>query len=383
MLQMKLSYFRNHPEQTAQYLTAVSLHSHTNNSKESLRFIPDFAEKHPILRWALERQCKKAKIPADFDRAYWTPPLTAELSHEVESTQIENVLGLASLVSLTDHNTIEAPALLRTLPETSQMPFALEWSVPYGGAVFHLGVHNLPEFRAQEMTAELAAYITKPSDHLLNELLAMLDQCPEILIVFNHPLWDLGELGPSYGQLLHQFLERHARFVHAFEINATRGWKENIRVIELAEHYHRPTVSGGDRHGCEPSGALNLTRAESFPEFIAEVRLEQRSHVLLMPQYAEPRCVHIVKALLDTIRDYPEYPIGSRRWDNRVFHPGRTNDDCALSTLWKAPPTYIEVIFSALRLLESAAVQRALTQVLPDQRHARVLRSQAWYEATS
>jgi hypothetical protein len=48
MTQMKLSCFRNHPEQTAEYLTAVSLHSHTNHSKESLRFIPEFAEKYPV-----------------------------------------------------------------------------------------------------------------------------------------------------------------------------------------------------------------------------------------------------------------------------------------------------------------------------------------------
>lgn len=379
MAQTRLSCFRNGPDQTAKYLTAVSLHSHTNHSKESLQFIPKFAEKYPILHWALERQCKKAKIPVDFERAYWTPPLTARLSHEVESGQIENGLGLASLVSLTDHDSIEAPALLRALPETSYMPFALEWSVPHGGAVFHLGVHNLPDRRALEMTAELAAYTRYPCDHLLNELMAMLDQCPEIFIVFNHPLWDLGELGPRYGQLVNQFLERHARFVHALEINATRGWKENIRVIELAERYHRPIVSGGDRHGCEPSGALNLTRAESFPEFIAEVRLKQRSHVLLMPKYAEPRCIHIAKALLDTIRDYPEYPIGSRRWDNRVFHPGRTtNDDCALSTLWKAPPAFIEVV----SLLENAVVHRALTHVMLDEVHARV-RSEVGYEATS
>jgi hypothetical protein len=34
--------------------------SHTNHSKESLRFIPKFADNHPILRWGLERQCKQA-----------------------------------------------------------------------------------------------------------------------------------------------------------------------------------------------------------------------------------------------------------------------------------------------------------------------------------
>ncbi len=39
-------------------------------------------------------------------------------------------LGLKSLVSLTDHDNIEAPLLLRTERETAQTPISLEWSVP-------------------------------------------------------------------------------------------------------------------------------------------------------------------------------------------------------------------------------------------------------------
>jgi hypothetical protein len=379
---MRISCFRQRPDQIRDYLAAVSLHSHTNHSKEGLQFIPYFAAKHSLLRWAFERQCKKSRIPVDFERAYWTPPLTAELSYEVESGQIENVLGMASLVSLTDHDSIAAPTLLRELPEKRKIPFSLEWSVPYGGALFHLGIHNLPEGRAVEITEELAAYTKDPRDQLLKELLATLDRNPEILVVFNHPLWDLGHVGLRYREIVLAFLGRHGSFIHALEINAIREWPENVRVIDLAERFHLPVVSGGDRHGCQPSGVLNLTRTTSFPEFVGELRIQRLSHVLVMPQYAEPRWVHVTRVLLDTIREYPEYPIGSRRWDNRVFHLSpNTNDYRPISTLWKAPPAFIEVIFSALSLLDNRAVQRAVAYIARDRPEEQVLAG-ADYEVT-
>lgn len=370
MPQSKLSFF-SAPGQMATYRSAVSLHSHTNHSKETLLFIPNFAAKYPVLRRALERQCQKSKYPVDFQRVYWTPPLTARMAYQVESQQIENVLGLASLVSLTDHDSIAAPSLLRTLPETRDIPLSLEWTVPYGGAEFHLGVHNLPDTLAVQITAELAEYTRNPGSRSLKELLANLDQFPEVLVVFNHPLWDLRQLGAGHVQLVEEFLEQYGSFMHALEINGTRGWAENAEVIEWANRYNRPVVSGGDRHGREASGALNLTRAESFSEFICEVRYQQRSHVLMMPQYAEPRCVHVIREMLDAIREYPEYPVGFQRWDDRVFHPmAGMVDYCAISTLWKAPPAFIGVCFAILSLLENAVVRRAMKWAMRDEAQA-------------
>ena len=84
-----------------------------------------------MLHEALEKQCRKSRIPVDFARAYWTPPLSPKLAYETEKDQIENTVGLKSLISLTDHDTIEAPLLLRTARETAQTPISLEWSVPY------------------------------------------------------------------------------------------------------------------------------------------------------------------------------------------------------------------------------------------------------------
>jgi hypothetical protein len=355
----------NKTELDRQYRSAVSLHSHTNHSKESLRFIPEFTRKHPILHWALQRQAMRSTIPVDLVKAYWTPPLHPKAAFEVERNQIEVVLGLMGLVSLTDHDTIEAPALLRMVAETKEVPLSLEWSVPFGGAVFHLGVHNLPSCRAQQIVADLAAYTKTPPDPHLSELLAMLDQCPEVLIIFNHPLWDLGGAGQQRcGEILDQFLWRNVRFLHAFELNSTRSRIENNGVIELAGRWRRLLISGGDRHGCEPSGALNLTRAESFCEFVHEIRAEQRSHVLIMPQYDEPLSLRMMQAVLDVIREYPEYAPGRRRWDDRVFHPHQTTDiEQPISALWKAPPAYIERIFFVMRLLENASVWSALRKL--------------------
>jgi hypothetical protein len=193
----------------------------------------------------------------------------------------------------------------------------------------------------------------------------MLDQCPEVLIIFNHPLWDLGGVGQQrYGEILDQFLCRNVAFLHAFELNATRSRIENNGVIALADRWRRLVVSGGDRHGCEPSGALNLTHAETFSEFVHEIRTEQCSHVVIMPQYDEPLSLRILLAVLDVIREYPEYAPGCRRWDDRIFHPHQTSGtEQPISALWKAPPAYIERIFFVMRLLENTLVRGAFRQI--------------------
>ena len=365
MAETKLSCFWQGPDLGLDVQTGVSLHGHTNRSKESLQLIPELARKGPMLHEALEKQCRKSRIRVDFSRAYWTPPLTPELAYETEKDQIEKTLGMRSLVSLTDHDNIEAPLLLRGLPKTASAPISVEWSVPFGGTIFHLGVHNLPARHAQPIMSDLAAYTRTPEQGWLVELLAMLDALPEVLVVFNHPLWTQSCVGVQRDEhALDRFLECAARFLHAFEINATRSAKENQRVAALAERWNLPLVSGGDRHGCAASGALNLTGAETFEEFVSEIRRDQRSHVLLMPQYTEPVSIRTTRTLLDVIRNYPDYPVGSRRWDERVFHPDENGGpDRPISSLWKAPPAFVEQILGSIRLLENGLVQRAMERV--------------------
>jgi len=368
LTQNQLSCLWNEPDASRAYRSAVSLHSHTNYSKESLLFIQEFIAKRPLLRGWLERKSRRSTIPVDWDRAYWTPPLIPKLAFEVEQRQIENVLGLGALVSLTDHDSIAAPTLLQVVRETSQIPLSLEWSVPFEGAVFHLGVQNLPSSRAHTIMADLDAHTRRQSPVQLQELLAMLHECPDVLLVFNHPLWDQGGMGRQrFTQVLERFLQANVRYLHAFELNGTRSRQENKGVIELGGRWDRLLISGGDRHGCEPSAVVNLTRAQSFAEFVHEIRVKQRSHVLFMPQYAEPLGLRTAQAVLDVIREYPDYAPGCQRWDDRVFHPDRSGTDQPISTLWKAPPAFIGRIFSVMRVMENAALRRALGQILRDE----------------
>jgi hypothetical protein len=239
----------------------------------------------------------------------------------------------------------------------------VEWSVPFEGVVFHLGVHNLPESQAHLIMDDLAAYTRNPATPRLSELLAALHEMPEVLIVFNHPLWDQHCLGQStFLCTLDRFLQGYVEFLHAFELNAMRAWSENKDVMQLAARWQRPVISGGDRHGCEASGALNLTQATSFSEFVDEIRLGQLSHIVFMPQYAEPLGIRFMQTVIDVIRDYPGHPVGSRRWDERVFHMDfQTGFHRPLCALWKAPPAYLGRIFSAFRMVENASVRHALS----------------------
>jgi hypothetical protein len=365
----KVSCIWRSPDCTRGYRTGLSLHSHTRHSKEKLQFIPAFTEKWPIIQRALDRQYRKSVVPVDFSRAYWTSPLTPKLAFEVEKKQIEDVLDLAALVSLTDHDSIQAPSLLRLATETAEVPLSMEWTVPYDGSVFHLGVHNLPVAHAHDLTQALERYTQNPRTADVTGLLATLHSFPQVLIVFNHPLWDLGELGGQrHAICLEQFLQQNSEFLHAFELNGMRKWDENKRVVPLAERWGLPIVSGGDRHACEPSATVNLSQAQSFAEFVDEIRNQQRSHILFMEQYTDPMCVRVAHAVLDVIRYYPEYPEGSRRWDDRVFHPDKSGEGFQpLSAFWKSPPQFVDRIFSVFRLAENATVQWAAKRVYADE----------------
>lgn len=369
MASTKVSCIWSSTDCTREYRSGLSLHSHTRHSKEKLQFIPAFTEKWPIIQRALDRQYRKSVVPVDFSRAYWTSPLTPKLAFEVERNQIEDVLDLAAMVSLTDHDSIQAPSLLRLASETAEVPLSMEWTVPYAESVFHLGIHNLPVEHAHDLTQALEQYTQKPDMMEVTELLAALHSFPEVLIVFNHPFWDLAGFGAQHHAVcLEKFLRQNSAFLHAVEMNGMRKWDENKRVAPLAECWSLPIVSGGDRHAFEPSAMLNLSHAQSFVEFVDEIRKQQRSHVLFMQQYTDPMCVRVARGVLDVIRDYPEYPEGSRRWDDRVFHPDKTGEGFQpLSAFWKSPPEFVERIFSVFRLAENTTVQWAAKRVYADE----------------
>jgi hypothetical protein len=289
--------------------------------------------------------------------------MTPKLAFDLETRQIERE-NLQAMVSLTDHDTITAPMLLRTVPSARQIPVSVEWSAPYGGMQsFHLGVHNLPSARATEWMADLEDFTAHPSDARLTEILVALDREPNVMVVFNHPMWDLYLIGKEKHQfLVNEFLQKNGAYLHALELNGLRGWDENRAVRRLAEKWNMLLISGGDRHGVEPNANINLTNATSFTEFVHEVRKQKQSHVLFMPQYAEPWKHRILQSTIDAIRHYPEFPLGSRTWDDRVYHPDRNGVARPLSQLWPngAAPHVMTVIVAMVQVMGRGLVSGGL-----------------------
>jgi len=116
--------------------TGVSLHSHTNQSHEELNFLAEFGNQFPLIRPLMARMERRAAeaygVRVDYERSYWTPPMTPKLAFDLGRRQIERY-GLRALVSLTDHDNINAQKLLRNVESAREIPVSMEWTAPYGG----------------------------------------------------------------------------------------------------------------------------------------------------------------------------------------------------------------------------------------------------------
>src|SRR5579863_4421548 len=349
------------------FRTGVSLHSHTNQSKETLDFLANLGSRYAAIRPLLARLESRAEakhgVRINYAASYWTPPMTPKLAFDLESGQIEK-LELHSMVSITDHDTIAAPMLLRTIPSARRIPVSVEWSVPYGGVQdLHLGVHNLPSGRAKEWMQTMADYTARPKEERLKEILLALHDEPDVLLVFNHPLWDLFLVGEEkHSFLVNEFLQKYGGLMHALELNGLRNWEENRAVRRLAQQWNIVLISGGDRHGVEANANINLTNAQSFTEFVHEVRRERMSHVLFMPQYAQPWKHRLLQSTLDAIRDYPDFPQGSRSWDERAYHPDANGVVRPLREIWPHghAPFSIHWAIKAVQMLGNGPVSGGL-----------------------
>jgi hypothetical protein len=367
MASSTISYLWRDKNAPRGFRSGVSLHSHTNQSKETLDFLANFGNQFPVIRPLLARMERRSEnnhgVHVNYSASYWTPPLTPKLAFDLEKKQIE-MLDVAPMVSITDHDNINAPMLLRTVPSARQIPVSVEWTVPYGDVQsFHIGVHNLPSARAQEWMATLEKFTKNPNPAELGEIMAALNAEPNVLVVFNHPMWDLYIVGRDrHDFLVNEFLLKYGVYLHALELNGLRNWDENRAVRRLAEKWNMLLIAGGDRHGVEPNANINLTNAESFTEFVNEVRRERLSSVLFMPQYAEPWKHRILQSTIDAIRDYPDFPAGSQRWDDRVYHPDANGVDRPLSELWPSgsAPSVIRWGLAIVRLLGRGPVSGGL-----------------------
>lgn len=348
--------------------TGVSLHCHTEHSKEMLDFVPHYAEKFPIISyfWKKERDQyeKNSGKGIDFSTAYWSPPLTAQSVYDIEKHQI-NQAGLDAIVSLSDHDSIGANVEVNKETENAKAPISLEWTVPFEFGFFHVGVHNLPKDRAVEITKTLLDYTfgENPTNEKLHEMFSLLNSIPQVLVILNHPLWDIEIVGKQKHEiLLKHFIKEHGRWIHAFEINGFRSWSENKAVIEMAEALNIPICTGGDRHGCKPNTVVNLTNASTFEEFVAEIRVARRSEVVMMPEYSKPLHSRQLQSFSEILKLYPEFPEGRQRWFDRVYFD--TGSGKGLSPLsaygWKrGGPTWLRWAIWTLGVLGSPRLRPA------------------------
>jgi hypothetical protein len=356
--QSKITSNWKQPEATREFTTGVSLHSHTSVSEETLGFIHAMFVVMPGLKRVFDHYAHRSSlygVKLDFDRANWRPPLQPRMAYDLESRQIQR-LGLNSLVSITDHDTIEAPLLLRTVPSSRHIPVSLEWSVPFGQTIFHLGIHNIPSKdgmewmkRFEEFTTEASKIVpsTQENDRKLLGMLRELHESPQVLIVFNHPLWDLHKVGPVHVTEVKRFLVEAGDSIHAIELNGLRHVRENKEVAELARETGHLVISGGDRHGLEPNANINLTSAASFTEFVEEIRVERMSNVHFMDQYKGRWEQRILRSTLNAITDFPEFMPGWQKWDERAFHPDKDGVMRSFAELWpdgKAPKLLLAMI---------------------------------------
>ncbi|MGA2878188.1 MAG: hypothetical protein ABSG13_04495 [Bryobacteraceae bacterium] len=353
-------------EAAGQFRTGVSLHSHTLHSRESLDFIYHAATRAPILSAAIrqgERVYRRIHGAAlDLKRGWWTPPLGPHDAWLLEKSQIET-LGGNAIVSITDHDSIEAPVSLQVLDECQGTPISVEWTVPYGPTFFHLGVHNLPASGARALWAEMDGYRQRPDEDRLPELLLALASLNQALIVFNHPLWDERGIGQAaHREVVMKFVRRFGSNLHALELNGLRPWSENRDVIALGAAVQKPLISGGDRHAVEPNALLNLTNAATFDEFAEEVR-DGWSSVFVLRHYREQYALRILHNMIDVLRTYERHANGWLLWSDRVFylcHDGQTR---SLTDLFgERPPAAVALFVGAMKFAAAPPVRRFLRE---------------------
>lgn len=342
------------------FMTGVSLHSHTLHSRESLDFVQKATVQTPVLSGIIRKHQSdyRAVYGTDLDlkRAWWTPPLMPCHAFDVERRQLEG-RGLNALVSLSDHDTMDACLQLSLTPDARKCPVSVEWTVPFRGTFFHVGVHNVVFERAGEVMREMRQLTARPDEADTEAFLEYLACAPQTLIILNHPLWDESRIGDTAHRIRAvEFLHRFMPAIHALELNGLRRWQENRDVIRMAESLGKPVVSGGDRHGKQGNACINLTNALTFDEFVEEVRAGSHSDILFLDEYREPLAIRVLESIADVLEDYPEHGMGWRRWTDRVFYEG--DDGVARSVTELCGKNVSPIVDRAVALMPMAKSSR-------------------------
>jgi hypothetical protein len=124
-----------------------------------LDFVPQLGASIPIVARHFARSLaayeREHGRPLDLHDYFWRPPLTAGAVIASECRHIEDRFECAALVSLTDHDTMEGPRRLRAEGH-DEVPLSVEWSVPFEGTIYHLGIHAIRASQVHEAAGGLS-----------------------------------------------------------------------------------------------------------------------------------------------------------------------------------------------------------------------------------
>ena len=350
-----------------EFLSGVPLHAHTHHSRESLSHLPHYIAQIPVVGTLFDRDLQhhqeQSGTRVDFSKGWWHPPVSPRAVFDSEASQITK-MGLSPIVSVTDHDSIEAGLELQRTFSPRCSPLSFEWTAPLGRGFLHLGIHNLPPASGHEWFNRLEAFTADPQVEPLEDILVDLTSADDILVVLNHPMWDLAAVGAiAHQHMLSQFLADYGHLMHALELNGYRSWGENLETVALARETGHPLISGGDRHACAPNALINLSHASSFTGFVHEIKAGV-STVITMPEYREHVIGRTIASVADVVSAYRHYPDGWQRWTDRVScltSQGLT----PLSHHWpRGGPLWLRSVMSTVRVLAWQPLRLPLAQIL-------------------
>ena len=70
----------------------------------------------------------------------------------------------------------------------------------------------------------------------------------------------------------------------------------------------------------------------------------------------------LLQSTIDAIRNYPEFPQGSRNWDERVFHPNANGDIRPICEFWRkeSAPLFMRAVIVFVQLMGRGPVSGGL-----------------------
>lgn len=283
--------YRECPHPHREFGYAVSLHNHSCHSVEKLAALNQVV-KLTFMRPFSGVLQKSFGLGGVSDLNYaeitFNPPYTPEDVYQMEAAAAANWGFQGVHLAITDHDEFAGSlALLHSRPDLNgRIALSEELSLWFQGHLFHLGISHMPESEVEETHTQIQAAARGGRYDELFEILA----ASGCLVVLNHPLvaWDPRAKTPGAETIpVTDLLSRYGWAIHALEVNGMRPREENDGVLELARHWRKPVVGGGDSHLLVPSSVLSLSRAATFRDFIAEVK-DGHAVPFVTPDYFAP-----------------------------------------------------------------------------------------------